>query len=224
MGKREPRIVLGEQCVDVSTRTYPRWITDLEIEAALSEDGTKVEVPVEEGLLVCNLRDRSDPGVGFAHTVHGESCGELDVRLLGIVELKPIHTAAHNNLISVLAALTGAAEDSGQSVEPLVEVRGVVCFGKRPEPHCTPGVHRKAEAAVGAVLVVEEIVFYLFARDHRRPGVVLAAEVVDVALRLFLGDAQTLEGELPQHFDALGQLYEDLLLSLVRDDGDILAP
>src|SRR5699024_1430898 len=224
MGKREPRIVLGEQCVDVSTRTYPRWITDLEIEAALGEYCTEVEVPVEEGLLLCNANDCLYPGVGFSHTVHGESCGELDVRLLGIVELKPIHAAAHHNLISVLAALTGAAEDSGQSVEPFVEVRGVVCIGERPEPHCTPGVHRKAEATVGAVLVVEEIVLDLLARDHRRRGVVCAAEVVDVALRLFLGDAQTLEGELPQHFNALGQLNEELLLSLVRDDGGILAP
>src|SRR5699024_714827 len=109
---------------------------------------------MEEGLLLGNANDCLYPGVGLSHAVHGESRRELDVRLLGIVELKPIHAAAHHNLISVLAALTGAAEDSGQSVEPFVEVRGVVCIGERPEPHCTPGVHDEAKTTVGTVLVV----------------------------------------------------------------------
>src|SRR5699024_435985 len=51
MGEDPPGVGFSPECVFVGAGSYPRWITDLQVEAAQGEDRREVQLPVEEALI-----------------------------------------------------------------------------------------------------------------------------------------------------------------------------
>ena len=191
----------------------------------MGKDGGEVELPVEEALLGSDLLADAEPRVLREDEVDGHGAGESEVERLVVAELVPAGAGGEGLVApSVLRLSLMSSEEHLEGVDPLGEGGRLDAFLREgPEPQGAPGVHDPAQPLVGATLVGECLLDLLALHCAAGPHGVGSPDG-DAAPDLGLGDAQALQGDLPERLDPAREVDEDVDLALAGLGVDRGAP
>ena len=120
----------------------PRWVSDLEVEAAFGEDGCEFEVPVPGALTFGGIECDGEPGVFGSEVLKGG----VAVVAGGVGLEHRLVVAEDVELASKAVGLVGA-DKRFDDLEPLVPGWWCGAGVEGPEPEADPGVHHGSEPA-----------------------------------------------------------------------------